>query len=356
MISVVCSKLSAVGLLLCIFWPLDAEPFVVKHPEPEKAKDLELLKFVMHNDNKWELVLDQKILINDSILPPYQDKDVNPEIRELMRLLNSDATQASPYTVIQKVLNKFKWSGSFINYGMHVLQTAFMCTTFTFLSMEIELIALIDHKINDLKHEHEQMNLKMVMNILLNNAWKMLTVFFDKQAVVQSDMELMADLSYKYTELMINNGVTKIYVLKLIQTNIDKIIAAKCVRFESDVMYKRLGINVNYGYILGHESSYKDVLSVYENLTDKLTDVYEEFNITSMDYTNWKSILDFQRPIYKNINLYLRINELLKDDPLGKSIPNENKNKHESLIERLGQASAVLKTNTAVVETHEGQQ
>lgn len=347
MASVVCSRLPAVGLLLCIFWPRDAEAFVVNHPEPEKSKDVELFQFVLHNDDKWDLVLDQKILINDHIRPPYQGKDVNPGHREIMRLFNNDATQVSPYTVLHRVLNKFKWSGSHINYAINVLQTAFLCTTFTFVSMQIELIALIDHKIHDLEHEHESMNIKMVTNILLNDSWKILTVFIDKQAVVQSDLELMADLSYKYTELAINNEDNKIYVLKLIQTEIEKIIAAKCVRTESDVMYKLLGVDVNYGYIIGHESTYKDVLVVYENLAEKLMETYEEFNITSMDYTNWKQILDFQCPIFKNINLYVKVDDILNDDPLGKSILNEKKKKQESIIDSLGQPSLVLKTNTA---------
>ncbi|VVC33057.1 Hypothetical protein CINCED_3A004487 [Cinara cedri] len=331
MVSTVYFRLSAFGslLLLYAFWPRDAEAFVVKRPDPGKSKELELFQFVMLNDLKFRLVLNQKIRIDDRMLPPYQGEEVNEQVRESLRLFSNDVTHITPYPVLKKVLRNFWWLGSLIDYAASVLQVAFMCTTYTFVSTQMELIILMEKKLN------QDVEFKKITNKTFEDAWKTLTVFMDKLGAVHSDLEMLADLSYEYTELALKNETNQMHVLRLMQTEIDKIINSRCVRNDHEFIYGFFGIGANHSHLSGTESTHNEILDVFEILNEKLMQMYEEFNIKSMDYDNWKQILDFRTPIQKDINLYLKIDEMLSGDDVGKHILKGKMDRREKIIRNL---------------------
>lgn len=370
-----CTCLSAVVI------PSDG--FAVKHMDRNYYKNLELIEFVLEHDSVWWPVLNQKVKIDPELMPGYaNDEDLDAETRKELLLMDNDEngqqpTVITPLPVIRKVLQKFSWLGTYVDFAVHVLQSAFMCTAFEFLKVQVLLTRAMYAKIVQTEAEksaakqpengqaeqteageseakqpedgqaelteakkpkNRQSKATIYERDPINpmiEAWKSLTVLMDKVGAVGGNLELLTDMVYEYTGFILDKPGTELDLLEIVENEIGAIVESKCVSSSAQEVFKNLGVIINPDYLFGEGSKLHEVARYFQDTYFEIVNTIQLLHVETMDMQNWKQILDFQIPSLQHINLFLKIDELLKKSPKGKEILKKREQKKIEIIESM---------------------
>lgn len=286
---------------------------------PEHAKHLELIEHALHNDAEWHAVLNQQIVLDRSNRPPYQTENVAAGTRDKLRIIDDGLSEVSPLPVLRKVVRDFAWLGSHVAYAAYVLRTALACFTYGNL---LEMLAVIERmgderpkSKNEKNDDGEDAAPTQVDRSTIADAWSTVAMLTDKIAAVDGDLAAITDLSYTLAAALLSGGSAQFRIVGLLRAEFDKLVEGRCV-------VPKLPPNP------------QSLKAKFDQLVDRLLVVYEKLNINTMAKRNWAAILNFQIPASKGIKFDLIVNELLKDDEVGKRITEKmNKMKEPSFLE-----------------------
>lgn len=322
-----------VGFSLCVHLDQSTTTvggFAFDSPDAKVSGNLSLLEFVVQNDDDWLLVFNQKIKLTYENLPPYHGIDVDNDTKTKLRLLDEGVIEIAPLSLIQKVLKDFAWLGSYVEYASYVLHTAFMCTTFELVLLQMDLVLMLDKLYVGVEGEIDDDT-----RALTDEAWLTLAVFMDKLTAVKSGVDMMADLSYQYTKVAVVKRKDQVYVLGLMKKEIESIVDGQCYRMETSEIHGHFGIRDDFEKLNGTEPTKDMIVDTFNRASVGIMEMYNGLNVKTMAFENWEQILDFQIPIKKNINLYLKIEKLLVNDTLGEKMLNDQREKVKSIMEDL---------------------
>lgn len=322
-----------------------ATAYVLGRVDADATAKVRLFEHVLRNDRDWRLVLDQRIVLTDANRPPYGldcadgddlcagrgDHVRDPAVRELVRLLDAGASDVTAATVLQRVVNRFAWLGSYVHYAAYVLRIALTCVTYTFVSLQIDLLILRENVRNALAASTKTDEpasttaAQPAADTAMEDQWAMLAVFVDKLASTHGDLRQLAVLSVVLTEFANpNSGYDhyKEHLLRLVKQNMDAAIDRNCVRAQTDDLYVQFGVKRTHAH-LEKDAVNKDpgcIAKAYDQASVTMMDLYDGLNIVTTGMDHWKQILDYQLPVTMGVNFYMQIDEALKNDDVGKQI------------------------------------
>lgn len=331
-----------VGVLwLQRFWSLvPAHGFAVgRHPLQKETKNVELMESVLRNDRAWRFVLDRKIKLSPDSRPPYfHEFELSADAKQTLGLIDdhpAEVVLTAPLPIIQTVLNRFRWLGSYVDYAVFVLHKAFVCTTYEFLRFQIDLIKRLAKKA-----ESGSPAWQSVADRPLTRAWTSVVTFVDKVTAMHGDLEMLTDLAYEYTVFLVEDPERSVHVLTLMAREIEEFTGSECERIEDVAILRHFGVATNPDYLSGDAASYKEIENVFDRVVRGMIAMFGELNAETMSMKNWVQVLDFKIAVREHINLYLKVDKILAKDEIGMDILKQKEDKYERKLKELSDQDA----------------
>lgn len=278
---------------------------VRRPPEPSAetvpARQLRLLSAVLQHTRRWRPVLRQKVKITDEIHPAYHGGGVtvDPAIAAKLSLLDDSAVApVAPLMIIQKVVREYAWLGSHLQFAVDVLRAAFAC--FTYASVSLLLESIMDADNASLDCAPQQLRVKKQFLV----AWYVLAGLADKLSAVDDDLDALGDLSYAFAGATFADARVTFKDLEWLRAEIDRKIEIRCDEPRRDQMYVYLGIETNKRRWCSTSGAGSSACRAeFYELVDRLSAVYDDFNIATMPMGSWKQILNFKIPVRKGVKM-----------------------------------------------------
>lgn len=282
------------------------------------AKRVELLKFVVRNNEKWRHVLNQNIRWTKELRSPYHgaadaSDQVSADTWAILRPWRDDGIekQIAPFPVIKKVIDNYLWCGSFVQYAVHVLNTSLTCLTTQYLLLQIKLIIMLakkmkmgdmetdgDETVNELSDTDTALLMAKIKDIN-----SILVVYIDKLSVAKSDMHLISGVLFMMTEVLEEYPKYHVYVLSLMRKEIEQAVGDSCVPTGDAELYGHFVGEANYDDLGRDEATREDTMHAFEAVFAGANKMYGDLGIETMPLENWRQILNIEKPVHERINL-----------------------------------------------------
>lgn len=319
---------------LVLRWPVSGRRSAGHPLDPEQSEIMDMLEFVLANDEDWTSVLEKNVRLNDRNRPEYHGRSaaLAEDTRAKLRLVDDAAVEISPWPVLRKVANEFAWLDSHVKYAARVFRTAFMCVAVEYLSLLMELIVALNDKfaenhVGGTAHDAFERTIRHGTSY----ASSLLTVFVDKLAALGGGLDRLADLAYLYAQFAERTPDYFMYAMVLMRREFETGIDAICVRTHPNDIYRRFKVDADHDYLKGKESSAESILSAFERVAGGMLDEYENLRVHSLPVGTWNGIFDFHRPIANDVEFYLNVEKMLSKDSLGRQMLREKWERRDKL-------------------------
>lgn len=295
----------AFGLLCFASWPRPDGAYVVNDKlATGRANTMELFAFVLNNDVPWRPVLTQKIKSDSLQGPLYHDEQTEAGARDKLRLVDGQAKLITALPVLKKVLNRYSWLGSHLNFAARVLSTAFSCFTYQNVSLVVKMILLMEYRY-ELEVTKHPAGIHQHRKDVLMDMLSAFVLLMDKLAAVHSDLHLLANLLFKYDESIYSVKIVQMNDIRALQSKINNRIVKQCEVQGQKTVLENLGIT----YIEGSPTNPKTTLYYVKVVIDKIIQhlliTYDSLKIESLPLGNWSQITDYQTAVGKKIDPFI---------------------------------------------------
>lgn len=297
---------SMIGLL-CFFLPRSAKAQVVRYENEEISKKLELINFVLDNDDRFLMVLHEKVKVDDIFYPQYHTKEeVDLKTYEKLKLLDFEVTMISPYSIMKSVANNYSWFGSHIQFAANTFSRAFMCFSFKNVLLTLEMIQAMDEQfVKDDIRKSSILEDKSVFRSALSS----LTMLMATLATMHSELQDLADLVFEYVEITLSSQDCMFIDIRKFRKIINNKINCGCEEFDRNQFFKTLGLN-DESKISYTEATPEEINIQFNTFINKLEAIYEGFNVKLMPITIWQQVLNYKFPSSLNVNMHLNIDNI----------------------------------------------
>lgn len=303
---------AAAALLLHCWWvPSGVGSSIVGPRNRDVFKNLELLEFVVRNDQAWRFVLKQQIRVNDreDRLPVYHYAYYNApdsEVWHSLYLIDDGAAVTSPMPVIKRVLHHHRWFGSHIEYAVRVLNTAFVCTTYGFLQVQIELIVLLMTK----KKKAATDDIAAVDDRPVAKGIELVVQFVDMLAAVHGSLLFLSDLANEYVRITLERPDNELAALQIMAQRVRVALDAECVAIKRDtVILEFSDAKMKFDYLNEETVTDCEINTVLNSVTAGMVDTFDRLNVETMPPSSWIQILDFGTAVRRHIDAIVVVDE-----------------------------------------------
>lgn len=333
---------------------------------PVHAKRLELLQFVLRRDAAWSVVLNQQVKLAADDRPPYRsDASLDAGVQERLQLMDDDAVMVAPLAIIQTVMSRFAWLGSYVEYAVRLLQQALTCVVYVHVSHVMEILqalevktvemlktkTLVDarkkdtRKMEDAPSEEEESSRALEeeledrfsrnvepFQMSYREVWSTLTMLADQLALVGGQLEIMADLSNMLSEAKVKGRVIPFTVIELMRRNMDRMIDGRCDRPKPVRVYIELGYISVHGNPFSKASTPKGLEMSISSISRKLFAFYNTLYTETVAMKTWALVFNYKIANMKNVSLPSTIDRMLEEDSLKRLIEQKRSEYNTALL------------------------
>ncbi|KAF0769158.1 eukaryotic translation initiation factor 3 subunit A-like [Aphis craccivora] len=258
----------------------------IEHPEPSFASRMELFEHVLLNDDRWLLVLKEKVRV-DKVRVRYEVTENNKNVLdEHFRLVEEGLVETTALDVIQKLMDKCPWSGTCVNYTAFVLSRV----------KRVDATARKQIEVGSDK-----------LDVMLDDVRMTFAVFMDNMAVVDGDLKVLSAGLYDYDSGdEESSDIVQINMLGALLTEVEKKLTEECHKTSEIEMIENM--EQYYTAQTSDDSSLSTALTDFNNLVNCVIQIYDLLNVQTMPMETWIRVLEYRVPISKNINLFRDVN------------------------------------------------
>jgi hypothetical protein len=292
----------ALGLLFIVSWHPPVTASVIWKPHTTDQTDmLDLLRFVLLNDNEWKKVLQQHVKKDMIQISAYHDTDV---IKAELHLVdeNEELIEAGP--ILKKVLDEYSWLGTYVEFASRTLSIAFMCYTYTNILLVVEMMLIMEFKYQDEKEKYPK-GIQETRKEILMDTLSAYVMLVDKLAAVHGRLDLMGEVLYLYDESIYSNRNAHMLVMHSMSVSISEQISRMCKQPKREQVFFNLGFTRVKGELNSSSTKLTHVASAIKQVIHRIIYIYGNFKIQSMQLNTWKQILNYQHPVNQDIDPFI---------------------------------------------------